>query len=233
MRAINLTDKNRTDSPVAFEPVTPLQETSYGLEEGGSVRPVKLIKSVQHTRYAALQELATERSCEIETLLIEDDPDIDFDYCGKISTKTKTIYLSDSGAIAYQVRMMECQYDRGGTPGETRDHIRQPANVNPDQPLKWTGRYFPIGEVIRRFAFGKIYQLRHVNGLTYDFLHGMAALLEKKRAFVLMGAGEDGKEPLRLTRGSLPYRAFLHGRTQGDAYRLTLHLTNLELKDIS
>ena len=47
---------------------------------------------------------------------------------------------------------------------------------------------------------------------------------------MLLGAGPKGNQPLILRRGSVPYRGFLEGRTQGDKYCLLLHLSNLELK---
>ncbi len=50
---------------------------------------------------------------------------------------------------------------------------------------------------------------------------------------MMVGAGPKGKEPLRFTHGGPPYRGFLHGRVKDDAYCLSLHLTNLELKDIA
>jgi len=84
-------------------------------------------------------------------------------------------------------------------------------------------------EAARRFAFSRNYQLRHVDGLTYDFLFGMAEELDRAESLVLVGAGPQGKDPVRLERNGLPYRGFLEGRVQGDRYLLVLHLTHLEL----
>jgi hypothetical protein len=49
---------------------------------------------------------------------------------------------------------------------------------------------------------------------------------------MLITAGAKGNEPLVMSKGSTPYRAFLEGRVQGDSYALILRLTNLELKEI-
>jgi hypothetical protein len=73
-------------------------------------------------------------------------------------------------------------------------------------------------------------QLHHINGLTYDFLYGMARELEGKNCLMLVGAGPKSNQPLILRRGSTPYRGFLEGRTQGDKYCLILHFSNMELK---
>ena len=60
----------------------------------------------------------------------------------------------------------------------------------------------------------------------------MAKTLAEKDCMMLVGAGEKGIGPLVLSRGALPYRAFLEGRIDGQRYSLILHLTNLELKPI-
>ena len=73
-------------------------------------------------------------------------------------------------------------------------------------------------------------QLMHINGLTYDFLFGMAKDLEDQQSMMLLGGGAKANEPLILRRGNSPFRGFLEGRTQGDKYCLILHLSNLELR---
>ena len=88
----------------------------------------------------------------------------------------------------------------------------------------------PKREAIRKFVFVQKMQLAHINGLTYDFLYGMAKELEAKDSLLLLGAGPKSNQPLILRRNSMPYRGFLEGRTRGETYRLVLHLSNLELK---
>ena len=39
-------------------------------------------------------------------------------------------------------------------------------------------------------------------------------------------------DPLVMSAGGTPYRAFLEGRVEGDRYALILRMTNLELKEI-
>ena len=74
--------------------------------------------------------------------------------------------------------------------------------------------------------------MQHVNGLTYDILFDMAKKLADAGAMMLITAGAKGNEPLVMSNGGTPYRAFLEGRVQGDSYALILRLTNLELKEI-
>ena len=60
----------------------------------------------------------------------------------------------------------------------------------------------------------------------------MAKKLADAKSMMLMGAGAKGIEPLVMSNGGTPYRAFLEGRVDGDKYALILRLTNLELKEI-
>ena len=73
-------------------------------------------------------------------------------------------------------------------------------------------------------------QLRHVDGVTYDFLYAMAKELHEEGMVVLIGAGPKGKAPLIFQANGSPYRGFLDGRVDGDRYQLLIHLSNLELK---
>ena len=102
--------------------------------------------------------------------------------------------------------------------------------MNAEQPLVWGGKLLPKADVYRKFVFASKMQIVHVNGLTYDFLFGIAKELEAKKSLLVMGAGPKANQPLILRRGSLPYRGFLEGRTRGDEYCLILHLSNMELK---
>ncbi|MEM9413397.1 MAG: hypothetical protein AAGA30_19975, partial [Planctomycetota bacterium] len=85
-------------------------------------------------------------------------------------------------------------------------------------------------EAIRKFVFANKLQLTHINGLTYDFLFDMAKDLESKESLLMVGGGAKSNQPLILRRGSVPYRGFLEGRTNGERYLLLLHLSNMELK---
>ena len=57
--------------------------------------------------------------------------------------------------------------------------------------------------------FQKTMQLKHINGLTYDFLFNMASELSNKDELLFVGAGDKGNEPLIFQLNSVPYRGFL------------------------
>jgi hypothetical protein len=77
-------------------------------------------------------------------------------------------------------------------------------------------------------------QLVHTDGLTFDFLHGLARSLHESKSMALIGAGPKGTGPLVLRDGSTPFRAFLYGEAEGSGgqarYRLLLLLSDQELK---
>jgi len=178
--------------------------------------------------YEALRRRCPD-DAELAELLIEEDPEIDFEAAGRRTGPTDRVLLDPDGNILYAAAQVEVVCDRDGIETERRLPVDTPANVGGDAPLVWTGRMLPRPEAARRFAFTRALQLRHVDGLTYDFLFGMARELDEADALVLVGAGPDGRDPVRLERNGVPHRGFLEGRVDGDRYLFVLHLTNLEL----
>ncbi len=87
-------------------------------------------------------------------------------------------------------------------------------------------------DVVRRFVFSRAFQIRHVNGLTFDFLHGIARTLQEAGKLLFVGTGAKGQGPLIFTLNGTPYRGFLGGRADADSYLLVLHCSNLELKAV-
>ncbi|MCB1042772.1 MAG: hypothetical protein KDC35_07525 [Acidobacteria bacterium] len=231
MRAINLTDHHQRDTHVAFSSVTKGRDVFFRKQGGDKVFSVRVIKNTFQSNLKRIANRAISEEKEIETLLIEGDPEIDFDYSGKTTSSTKTVYVDDEDRIAYHLRFVDVTFDPDGTLRQESEHVTQPSNITVEIPLVWTNKYVPLNKLARMLAFSKVYQLHHVNGLTYDFLFQAARHLQDKRSAVMIGAGERGRDPLRFQRDGLNYRAFLMGTTDGDRYRLTLHLSNLELKE--
>ena len=59
------------------------------------------------------------------------------------------------------------------------------------------------------------YELKHVNGLTFDFLFTIVKDLHDKDSFMMLGGGK-GNEPLVMNENGKPYReAFLEGKVKG------------------
>jgi len=169
---------------------------------------------------------------ELGNAIIEGDPEIDMEIVGKKITGTQKLYLDHNKKIAYRVNMVQILKDPQGNEKERRDLSKAMSNVTGESIVQWTGRKFPKSDTIRKFVFQRKLQLKHVSGLTYDFLYDMAKSLQETKSLMFIGGGAKGNEPLILTQGGEPYRGFLEGRIDGEKYCLILHLTNMEVKVI-
>jgi hypothetical protein len=166
--------------------------------------------------------------------LIEENPEIDIEAIGKFISGTDVVYLSSHGDILYAPpKTVEVIIAPDGLEKERREPENIPGNVDDELPVRWTGKKMPKSKVAVRFAFKRTIQLKHVDGLTYDYLFEMAKELQDEDVMVLVGAGQKGKEPLIFQANGMPYRGFLEGRVDGKKYQLLLHLSNMELKRIS
>lgn len=229
MRAIHLANARRRDAEVAFESQSVGRGVRTVLADGREKLNVRVLKSTVEmdeealaARYGSWEEVAR--------ALIDGDPEIDMEVTGRKLIRTHRLWVDRSGRIAYRVNLFRTVFAPDGTERERRDVNKLPSNVNKEYPLRWTGRLFPRAEVVRRFVFTRSYQIRHINGATFDFLYAMAKELDAKDSLVLLGGGEKGSDPILLSRGGQPYRGFLEGRIRGDRYMLLLHLSDIELK---
>jgi len=141
--------------------------------------------------------------------------------------------VNKDGEIAYRVNLVQIVRNPDGSEKERRELSQAMSNVAGEIPLTWTGRKFPKDDAVRKFVFTQSYQLRHTNGLTFDFLFEMAKQLSDENAIMLIGAGKKGNEPIVVTTGGQSYRGFLEGRVKDNSYMLILHLSNIELKPIA
>ena len=171
IRAIHISDDRRRDAQVAFDaqPVaSALRRVLPSGEEPVGVRLVKATAAMNRrlAEYGDLQELAR----EIE----EGDPDVDMEVTGRKLRRTRRIFVDRNYEIVYHVNLFRVVRNPDGTERERRALTKVPGNVNERIPLRWTGRLFDRDEALRRFVFTRSYQLRHVNGATFDFLYHMA-----------------------------------------------------------
>jgi len=163
--------------------------------------------------------------------LIAGDPELDLELVGRTIDATQSLLLDSKGLpLRGSPKPVEITLDPAGQEVSRRDPVEVAATVNDALPVRWVGKRIPKSELVRKFSIKRTMQLRHVDGVTYDFLFGMAEELEKDKVVVLLGAGEDGKQPLILQMNGTPYRGFLEGRTNGKDYILLLHLSNMEMK---
>ena len=167
----------------------------------------------------------------VRQALISGDPEVDLEKYGTFLEETSgRVYVNSKNEVAHRPVHWEVVRAPDGEVKERRPRTILEPNVATDVPLRWTGRMLPRSQVYKRFVFSRKMQIIHGNGLTYDFLYGMAKDLAEKDSLVLVAAGPKGNERLIFRRGSPQYRGFLEGRIDGEKYALILHLSNMELK---
>jgi len=222
-------DCETIDEEQAFEAQTETRNIRTILKNGQEKQNIRILKStVQMDEDTLFKQYGSwEKTAQS---FIDGDPEIDMEITGKKINRTHRLWVDKNNNIAYRVNLFRILYNPDGSERERLDINKLPGNINKEFPLKWTGKMFSRKEAVRLFVFTKSYQIRHINGATFDFLFAMAKELDEKDSLVMIGGGEKGKDPLLLSRGGQPYRAFLEGRVQDEKYILILHLTDIELK---
>jgi len=230
MANINLTDPRKRDAVVKAESISPRSRVRYVGPKGGASYTRKVLKSTVDHDYDSLLIEAKDDPEKLAQLLIESDIEVDKEVFGRFLWNVSRVYINEDEEVTYRIQQNEIIYTPEGKFKERRQRERAEANVDSDIPLSWTGKKIDKSEAIRRYVFSSKLQIVHINGLTYDFLYGMAKELAELDSLMLLGGGKSGKEPLVFRRGSTAYRGFLEGRVKDDSYILLLHLSNTELK---
>ena len=231
MRKLNISNEKKRDAQVGFEGRIPKSKIQQVLSGNRNRKNVRFLKSNMETDLDQLLSIHGDLA-ELVEVMISSDPEVDIEQTGRTITNTRKIYLGSENRIVYNLFEQEIVFDPDGTEKERRDFVSSQANISADTPLRWTGKLIPKDKAAKMFVFSRKYQIRHVNGLTFDFLYDMAKQLNESNSMMMIGGGEKGNEPLIFSNGGVSYRGFLEGRIQGEAYCLILHLSNLELKEI-
>ena len=229
MPEINICNSVGRDAAVNMESVTVPLRVRWLDSKNRQARSIRVLKStIDHDLDALVKQY--EKLENVGQALVNGDPEINLELAGSFLNATSRVYVDKDDKLVHRIQQFEVVRNPDGTERERRPRTVAPQNVSGDMPLKWTGAFIKKSEVVRKFVLANKMQLMHINGLTYDFLYGMAKDLEDRESMMLLGGGTKANQPLILRRGSSPYRGFLEGRTQGDKYCLLLHLSNLELK---
>lgn len=227
MRKLHLMNPDDRDATVMFASLRPRPAPGLGLPDR-EVSTRRYLAATEEGLHSALQVSHGEAYAEA---LIAGDPEVDIEQVGRRLGTTDKVYLaSDGGVLFAPPEMVEVVLGADGEEKARRAPEDVPANVNETDPLRWSKLRLKRADAVRRFAFGRTLQIRHADGLTYDYLFAMAKELDEADEMVFVGAGPRGRDALVFQSNGTPYRAFLEGRIQGDSYMLLMHLSNLELK---
>ncbi|MDR2285983.1 MAG: hypothetical protein LBE04_00680 [Prevotellaceae bacterium] len=232
MRGINISNEKKRDAEVAFERITQKSKVKYILGNGAEQQNIKLLKSTLEL----MDEALVGKYGDLKALgeaIIESDPELDIENIGRKIGGTHKLYLNKDNKIAYRVNRLQIVRTPDGEEKERKDLTKVVSNITGENMIQWSGKKVPKEVAVRKFVFVQKYQIKHVSGLTYDFLYDMAKELHESKSLMFVGAGKKGAEPLIITSGGTPYRAFLEGRIDGDKYCMILHLTNMEVKALN
>lgn len=233
MGTINLKNSKGRDAKVATQHVANALRLRWLDERGRQAQSVRICRAPLNFDLQALlaRTSGSDPLTALGQALIDGDPEVDLEQTGGFLRDNKRVYVDADQKIIHAVATWETVRNADGSIRERRPQKLQEPNVANATPLNFSGRFFKKSYVWNRFVFATKLQVRHVDGLTYDFLYEMARELEQQDSLLWVGAGSSGKtnQPLVFQRGGTPYRGFLEGRTRGDSYCLILHLSNQEL----
>jgi hypothetical protein len=229
MPEIGLTDNRGRDGAVVAESVRVPVRVRWIDESGRQAGSARILKGTIDRDYAALLETAGSPE-KVADALAAGDPELDIESTGGFVRDASRVYVNSERRVVHAVSQVEVVRNPDGSEKLRRPKKVAVPNVTPEQPLFWGGKLLQKRDVFNKYVMVSKLQLVHVNGLTYDFLFGIAKHLEEKNSLLVVGAGPKANQPLILRRGAVPYRGFLEGRTRGEEYLLLLHLSNIELK---
>jgi len=230
MRTIKLTNSNKRDAEVCMDVPKKPSAVKKVTKDGGELFSIKILKQNLAMSFESLASRYDDM-LQMGKAIIDSDPEVDMEIEGRKLGGTRKIYLRPNGQIAYRVDMQQIIRDPKGNEKERRDFTKALSNVTGEENIvQWTGRTLSKTDAIRKFVFSRKYQIKHISGLTFDFLYAMAKELNDTNSLMYMGGGKKGKEPLIITQGGEAYHGFLEGRVKGETYVLILHLSNMEMK---
>jgi len=240
IRYIKLSNEKNRDAEVTYRSLNPKASIKLGINAPGDVINKRVLKSTSTTNFSTLisnfkvektEDEELQKSILLSEDIINNDPEIDFEMGGKYLSGLQRVYVNEQQKPVFKVKKTEKIFSPTAELKEEREPKYNESNIL-DQIVKWTGKMMPKSKVYNKLVFNKKYQIKHINGLTYDFLFDMAKQLSDKKSLMMLGGGESGKEPLVMNNGGKSYRGFLEGRVQNDKYCLILHLTDQELKPL-
>ena len=243
IRYIKLANDKKRDAEITFRSLNPRPAVTLVMESGDKVINKRIIKGTSQTSTQSLFTKYNEKPKEgvdfqmqlaarLAEDLIASDPESNLELTGKFIDDVSRVYINADEKPVFRVKKTEKIFSPKAELKEEREPKYNESNIAGESIVNWTGKLMPKLKVYNKLVFHKKYQLKHINGLTYDFLFGMAKQLADKDALMMMGGGASGKDPLVMNDGGKPYRAFLEGRIKGDKYCLILHLTDQELKPL-
>ena len=220
IRYIKLSNEKNRDAEVTYRSLNPKSSIVLGINSPGDVINKRVLKSTSTTDFSALikefkvdkeEDEQLQKSILLSEKIIKEDTEIDFEMGGKYISGLQRVYINEQQKPVFKVKKIEKIFSPTAELKEEREPKYNESNVL-DQIVKWTGKMMPKSKVYNKLVFNKKYQIKHINGLTYDFLFDMAKQLDEKDSLMMLGGGESGKDPLVMSNGGKQYRSFLEDK---------------------
>ena len=229
LKEIHIANEKKRDANVRFVSLIQEKDPTFSFKN----KPIKNKRILINSEKTSDNYLIEKHKNKLAENILSSDVDIDIETAGKYIGDIDRILFTSKNEILYSPpKIKEILYNQKGEEVKRQDPKEIIPNVRDDTPpLKSTGKFFKRAEILKKFVITKSIQLRHVDGLTYEFLFDMAKTLEDKKSLMLLGGG-SGKDPLIFQTNGTPYRGFLDGRINEKHYQLILRLSNMELKRI-
>ena len=231
LKEIHIANEKKRDANVRFVSLIKESDPKFAYK-GKSIKNSRLLISSEET---SEDSLIKKFKNKLAQKILEEDVDLDIEYAGKFVGDIDRILFNSKNEILYSPpKIKEVVFNKEGKEIKKQNPKEIVPNVRDDTPpLKWTGKFFKREEILKKFVITKSIQLRHVDGLTFQFLYDMAKTLDNKKSLMFIGGGKSGKDPLIFQTNGSPYRGFIDGRINKNQYQLILRLSNMELKKIN
>ena len=228
LKEIHIANEKKRDANVRFVSLIKDSDPKFAYK-GKSIKNSRLLISSDKT---SEDNLIKKYKNNLSQKILEEDVDLDIEYAGKYIGDIDRILFNSKNEILYSPpKIKEVVFNKEGKEIKKQNPKEIVPNVRDDTPpLKWTGKFFKREEILKKFVITKSIQLRHVDGLTFEFLYNMAKTLDNKKSLMFIGGGKSGKDPLIFQTNGNPYRGFIDGRIKKKQYQLILRLSNMELK---
>ena len=228
LKEIHIANEKKRDANVRFVSLIKESDPKFAYK-GKSIKNSRLLISSDET---SEDNLIKKFKNKLAQKILEEDVDLDIEYAGKYIGDIDRILFNSKNEILYTPpKIKEVVFNKEGKEIKKQNPKEIIPNVRDDTPpLKWTGKFFKREEILKKFVITKSIQLRHVDGLTFEFLYDMAKTLDNKKSLMFIGGGKSGKDPLIFQTNGNPYRGFIDGRIKKKQYQLILRLSNMELK---
>jgi len=228
LKEIHIANEKKRDANVRFVSLIKESDPKFAYK-GKSIKNSRLLISSDET---SEDDLIKKYKNKLAQKILEEDVDLDIEYAGKYIGDIDRILFNSKNEILYTPpKIKEVVFNKEGKEIKKQNPKEIVPNVRDDTPpLKWTGKFFKREDILKKFVITKSIQLRHVDGLTFQFLYDMAKTLDNKKSLMFIGGGKSGKDPLIFQTNGNPYRGFLDGRINKKQYQLILRLSNMELK---